>query len=117
MHLLLLFQTAIAITGTETIALMIAGFVASFIMSTLKRAVNGQESWANKVLKGAWAHFIMLVLAVAIALVAMWYEGQLHSLNDVIKSMSIVVTSAVTTYHFLIDKFGLVEHPNPDKQP
>jgi hypothetical protein len=88
-----------AITSTETLALTIAGFGLSWIMAALKRFAPN--------LNGALAHFLVLLFSALIALGAMWSQGQLHNLNDVVKSMSVIATAAVATYHFIVDQTGI----------
>jgi hypothetical protein len=108
LFVMVLFQAATSlITGSETLALLVAGFVASFVQSAFKRYVNndGGYGW----FKGATAHFGTLLIAVLISLGVLAYQDQLHSWADVVKSAGIIVMSATSTFHFLIDKFGLIE--------
>jgi Co/Zn/Cd efflux system component len=111
--LFLFFQQAAQAVDTDTtrlITLAVAGFVASFVQSLIKRKTNDPNN-SLPTIKGAAAHVLTLVLALSIALGVRWYQGELHAWTDVVRSMGVTLMSMVATYHLLIDKFGLVEKP------
>lgn len=96
--IILLIEAAIA--NEQTVALTIAGFLLSWLMAGLKRLSNNN-------LKGPLAHAIVLIFSGVIALIAHWYTGGIHSVADVFKSLAVVATTAVATYHFIVDQTGV----------
>jgi hypothetical protein len=94
-----LVEETTTLTPNETVLLAALGFAWSWILSGIKRLVRD--------LNGRLAHLVMVGVSILMAVAVLLYNGQLHSLTDVVKSSSVVVALAVTAYQWIVKHTGI----------
>jgi hypothetical protein len=87
------------ITSSETLVLAFIGFAWSWILAVIKRFAPG--------LKGFIAHAVMMLISLIIGGGVLYWEGQLNSWADIVKSGSIIAALAVFTYHAIVARTEL----------
>lgn len=88
---------AASVSAAQGIALTIAGVVAPIVAQLIKR-------WGG--VAGRWALALALAVSAAVALVALYMAGEVHSFGDVVKNIAAVFGIATVVFRLFIEPPG-----------
>lgn len=104
----LALQSPTPVPTADVLIELAVGIVASFVLSYLKRRANQPGASPIKI-KGAFAHTIVLIVAVLLAVGFRAILGELTGWGAVLRSMGVIAMSAMSTFHLLISKLRVLD--------